>query len=344
MTSVPSASDIQVGVRSAASTGSVCMGGPCHTPARRARCVPAARSRRVVRRGRRAAGGARRCRRDRATAIRRRRGRDADPGGGEPGGRSVEVDRERDRVQRAAPARDHSCHVARRVVRCDSRTVRSPMSKSAIVSGPSLATGRGSAPNTSSNSAATGSRSTTTPVTCATRVTGTSPSPPPSGRAAVARVAGEAVVGELEHEPERVARVHEEVTPLDVHAGDADAGLHQVVLRRPHVGHLPRQRLHAGAVPGQPAPDEALGIGRRQREHRHVAHPHDAHVAAVELVVHVVDHHPGTEHAAPLLDGAGAVEHREGDAVAVAGIAVAAGSWGHRRSLAEGRNSDPPVS
>ena len=61
------------------------------------------------------------------------------------------------------------------------------------------------------------------------------------GGEAVAGITGEAVVGELEHEAERVAWVHEEVAALDVHAGDPDARLHEVVLRRPHVGHLPRQ-------------------------------------------------------------------------------------------------------
>jgi hypothetical protein len=120
--------------------------------------------------------------------------------------------------------------------------------------------------------------------------------------------------------------VHEEVAPLDVHAGDADARLHEVVLRGPHVGDLPRERLHAGAVLRQPPAHETVGISGREREERHVAHPDDPHVAAVELVVHGLEHHAGAEHALPLVERARTVVHRERDAVAVARIAEAARS------------------
>ena len=255
---------------------------------------------------------------------------DADARGGEPGGRGVEIDGEGDRVQGAAPV------ATRRATRSTSscgaitRRVRSPMAKSAIVSGPSPATAsrlgaehlmqqRGHRLQVDDD------RGDVRDARHLHEAVATA-----GGGDPVAGVAGEAVVGELEHEPERVARVHEEVAAFDVHAGDPDAGLLEVVLRGPHVGDLPRQRLHAGAVLRQPAADDARR-GRRTPSARKGTSP--IHTIPMSLPSRSswigLDHHPGAEHAPPLVDCAVDIVDGQGDAMAVAGVTEAARSRGH---------------
>ena len=138
---------------------------------RRRRLTLRARSRR-----RRAAGAARTCRRHRATTTRvfsRAMPIDAcsSPAGAVP--RSTASATE---CSVPRPSATTSCHALDGSSGATRRTVRSPMSTSAMTSGPSPSTARGSAPNTSRKNAVTGSRSTTTAVTCATAA------PPAPGR------------------------------------------------------------------------------------------------------------------------------------------------------------------
>ena len=134
--------------------------------------------------------------------------------------------------------------------------------------------------------------SATTAVTQATRAPTIRP-PRSSGTGPpTAHVAAEVGVGELEHHAVGVPWVQEEVSAVDVDAGDGDAGRPQAGVGAPHVVDLPRQRVQARAPTPEVAVHVAVVAPGRQEQQWVAAVPHHPGVGAL-LGPHVVDRRLG---------------------------------------------------